>query len=200
MNLYRCADIYDDFNVHICLKCKHRWEAVEPGKFCPDCGTKWDGEFTKRNKCWKDDRIRDWRNPGYKTGNDGLFCQSDEPRIIVETGSWRVAKLNNWGFFTEPTLKPELVWHLGCHATIGSIGCVRGDKTTCCGFVSCYESFKRYCEQPYYDAARVRLLVGKKSRIIKEFHRFTNFDAKLKHESPFPCSGIISTTFPSCSG
>lgn len=184
LNQYRCAGQYDDYNDYVCLNCHQHFNTDTPGKFCPECGTKWDGEFTKRNPRWPDQSYLkyDWRNPGYKSGEYGLFIQSDKPRIIVETGSWRVSKLSNFGFFSEPLLKPELVWHLATHTTIGSIGCTRADKTTCCGFSICYESYQRYCKEQRYDAVRIRLLVGTKSRIIKECCKKMDFGAMIEEQ------------------
>lgn len=191
MHLYRCSDMFDEYNVYVCLTCKESFEATAPGKFCCNCGVMFDGVFTKRNPRWNTNKPYDWKNPGYKDDpKTGLMCQSDKPRVIVEGGQWVAEKLARDSFSVEPLLTPELRFRLLVHSEIGGIA-NRGDGTQCCCFVACYESFLRACKDKYYDVVRVRILSGRKSRLLKEHRRPTDF-AKLIKDSKIDFSVMVS--------
>lgn len=50
MNSYRLVYQYDDFDEYMCLKCKNRFISDDEYKYCPICGTKWDGIFRQHKK------------------------------------------------------------------------------------------------------------------------------------------------------
>lgn len=58
MNKYRLVFQYDDFDEYACLKCKKSFVHTESFNYvkipiytyCPHCGTKWDGFFSKQHK------------------------------------------------------------------------------------------------------------------------------------------------------
>lgn len=169
MNRFRTSTQFDDFNEHICLKCMGKFSChdiwAEKWSLCPLCGTKWDGEFTKRRKKYPE-KVRDWRQPGYKMDEKtGLMCQSDEMRLIIETGDEVTSLLSPIGFFAE-ACKPHVRWHLYSHTTSGW----SSDKSA---FVDMYRRYNEYVSGPkqHYPRLRMRLLVGTTSKVLKEWSR-----------------------------
>lgn len=168
MNMYRIAQYNDETQDCICLKCYGHFVtgqgATDDWKFCPLCGTKWDGVFTKQNPRYKQHEPHDWRNPGYKTDRKtGLFIQSDKPRLLVERGSVVSQKLASDGFYAVQC-KPELIWHMVSHGTSGNFS--RDGKSA---FTLVVQEFKRCVADHHGDYVRLRLLVGTESRVIKEW-------------------------------
>jgi len=163
MNLYRIANVSDETQDCICLKCFGTFTTghdCSNWKFCPLCGTKWDGVFTKRNPRYRQKSP----NPGYKIcPKTKLFIQSDKPRLIIECGQFVTKRLANEGF-DAVNYEPKLRWDLVSHATTGWYRDVSA-------FVFEFRSFKNCVSEGCYSHLRLRLLVGEESKIIKTWER-----------------------------
>lgn len=171
MNKFRIKSMYDEYNVYVCLKCKGDFTSNclrgEGWKFCPLCGTRWDGEFTKRNPRYTLPNKYDWREPGYKTDQKtGEFCQSDKPRLIIEYGAVVTQVLHRDMFCVIPCT-PFIRWGLLMHSTIG--GLYSGGESSI--FVGIYKAFKKYIADGRYEMLRLRFLSGTESKVIKTWSK-----------------------------
>jgi len=141
--------------------------------------TQWDGEFTKRRRKYPLHN-NNWHKSGYKTDKMGLICQSDEMRLIIESGSIVTAELAKDGFFVVSLPKPHLRWCLYSHTTTGW-------NKDVSAFVDMYRRFqecvRKNCNSNDYHAFRLRLLIKNDSRIIKEWYQVnTAIDKALEQE------------------
>lgn len=176
MNKYRVSNMYDEYDENICLKCMGKFTSKsvfnEGWIFCPLCGTKWDGIFSKQHKRYPyhiySKPIRDWRNPGYQTSaTTGEVIQSDEPRLIIEYGFFRDSKLSEYGFCSVFTT-PKLYWSLYSHVTSGRF--INGKSS----FVHMYHSYINKLNivnpegQLSYPNLRLIYIHGTYRKIIKQ--------------------------------
>src|SRR4051812_28895411 len=82
MNKYRLIPAYEDDYYCVCLKCKERSLIgnADSYKYCPRCGTQFDGEFTKRNPRYKLPELP----KEYELDHNGDFVCCHKPRLIIE--------------------------------------------------------------------------------------------------------------------
>lgn len=126
MKQYRVISIseHGDYSEHECIECKRHFVTIndELGyEYCPRCGIKFDGCFTKRNPRWDTRRWVDWRNPGYEVSS-GKPLSSDRPRLVIQLGSWqgRVTLANDsFAVLVNPLAPQRLVWSLYQHQEVG---------------------------------------------------------------------------------
>lgn len=158
MNKYRVKQMLDEYDECVCLKCMGEFNANfntnSVWSFCPLCGTCWDGEFSVRHKRYPQKNNYDWRKPGYKTDKNGLFCQSDVPRLIIESNS-----STNYLDRLLGSLMGDS-WRLHSHTTIGSF--IDGQSS----FAHMFNAYNK--NKRSYPNLRLRLLVGTNSKIIKQ--------------------------------
>jgi hypothetical protein len=150
---YRHVNEWDEYDSYQCLGCKHNFYHIGQFDlvFCPHCGVKWDGEFTKRHRRYHVPEVYD----------------TSGHHIVVEVGNVLSQALSSHGFFAVP-IEPKLQYSLYSHTYIN--GMVHPD-TTISPVILVYRAFEKLCKQPnkYYDYARlsVRYKNGR-VRIIKE--------------------------------
>lgn len=164
MNQYRQSHDFDEYCQYTCLKCMGTFiHANEPFsyKFCPMCGTQWDGEFTKRRRY-----IAKWQptppdNSYSVLPNGELHCY--KPRLIIQRRYWMTSKLSDYGFFTEKCQPQWSPWCLLCHVPFN---CVIDGKSSSAFMM---KKLKEY--RAHYDAVRLILQEGTSFKVIKEWER-----------------------------
>jgi hypothetical protein len=133
-------------------------------KYCPNCGTLWDGVFDVRHKKYPLPNNCDWKNPGYsKNPKTGELDKSDKPRLVIEYGEIIDRKLHdNW--FCLVKCEPELRWYLLGHCEQGSY--LYENTEGCSSSVHMMKSYKEYSKR--YPILRLKLVNKNYCKTIKE--------------------------------
>lgn len=188
----------DDVDPCVCLACKGEFgtSSGDTYTFCPRCGVKFKGEFTKRNKRYREPYAT--KHDETKTDGSGFYIYSKLPRLALEYRRSYVASSSKYFYTKEKSYKIEERWHSSSHVTIGDGSVIEnGPYGTPVSHFSWM--FHKYIidsqdQNSIYDGIRLVLIKGRNRRVIKQKIRYIDEKKMIEEEKErekLPvCSGM----------
>ncbi len=174
----------DDVDPCICLSCKSNFgtSTGDTYTYCPHCGVKFKGEFSKKNTRYHRHHVV---KDDYKTSKDGLFTTSKIPRLVIEDATWDVVEKSSYAFQRNKTYEVNLRWHSSTHCTLDSSPIPDGPYGTPVSPFSWM--FFRYIREERdqnsrYHCVRLVLVTKKGRRVIREISRVVDKDALIAEQ------------------
>lgn len=177
----------DDSDNCECLTCKASFSTGtgESYTFCPHCGIKFKGEFTKRHE-----RLRPetpYRTVDvYKTDPDGMFIQSVLPRLVIEYGRWEAVEKRGYIFQRDKSYEVKLRWHSSSHTEMnpGTVSREGPYGTPVSPFSHLFFQYKleEADQRSSYHCLRLVVVTKKGRRVIRELTRYVDHEKLIAEQ------------------